>query len=124
MAVTILVIDDSEVAASAISEILTEAGFHVDSLHTPIGVTRRLLAGDVAAVIVDLMMPALRGDRLIALVRKRSQLADLPMILTSGNDLLEDDEKPPDDVEFLPKSELRHALVPTLKRMLAARSKR
>jgi len=80
----VLVIDDSAVARRAMVELLTQSGIKVVSLESPIGATREVMRSNVDVVVIDLMMPGLRGDRLAALFRENSRFAKLGLILVSG----------------------------------------
>jgi CheY-like chemotaxis protein len=65
-------------------ELLTENGIKVVTLESPIGATREVMRSNVDIVVIDLMMPGLRGDRLAALFRENPRLAKLGLILVSG----------------------------------------
>ena len=81
---TVLVIDDSQVARAKMSQLLTGAGIRVHTLPSPIGATRAILANNVDVVVVDVMMPGMRGDRLAALFRSNPRFDKLGVILVSG----------------------------------------
>ena len=81
---TVLVIDDSQVARAKMSQLLVDAGFRVHALPSPIGATRAILANNVNVVVVDVMMPGMRGDRLAALFRSNPRFRNLGVILVSG----------------------------------------
>src|SRR5688500_5361127 len=80
----ILVVDDDELAVAAISHVLTEAGCLVTCLATAIGVTQVVLSQNIEVVILDLQMPALRGDRLASMLRGNKRLRDVPVVLVSA----------------------------------------
>jgi CheY-like chemotaxis protein len=82
--IRVLVVDDDEFAVQAISQILTAAGCTVCSLATAIGVTQLVLQNDIDVVLLDLQMPALRGDRLAAMLRGNRKLKDIPVVLVSA----------------------------------------
>jgi CheY-like chemotaxis protein len=81
---TILVVDDSDLAREHMTTLLEEAGFRVIGLSSPIGSTRAILENEVRAVVVDVLMPGMRGDRLALLFRRNPRLKDLGVILVSG----------------------------------------
>ncbi len=83
-AAAVLVIDDSDVARRAMAELLTQNGIKVVTLASPIGATREVMRSNVDVVVIDLMMPGLRGDRLAVLFRENPRLAKLGLILVSG----------------------------------------
>lgn len=80
----ILVIDDEEISGHMLAGLLQDAGFAVTRLSSPLGATRMALREGFAAVVVDLNMPAMTGDRLVELFRANDRLRDLPIVLVSG----------------------------------------
>jgi PleD family two-component response regulator len=80
----VLVIDDSDVARAEMIRVLEQAGFRVMGLASPIGATRAILENGVRVVVIDIMMPGMRGDRLAALFRGNPRLRDLGVVLVSG----------------------------------------
>lgn len=81
---SVLVIDDSEIARNEMIRVLDNAGFRAVGIASPIGATRAILTHRADAVVIDLMMPGMRGDRLAALFRGNSRLKRLAVILVSG----------------------------------------
>ena len=116
----ILVIDDDEIALQAMSDLLEGAGYTVHALVSPIGATQVIAAHGIAAAVIDLNMPVMRGDRFISLVRSWDRIRDLPIVLVSG----EAPETIKQAVAHLPgvavvtKSHMAKLLVPTLERIL------
>jgi CheY-like chemotaxis protein len=82
---TVLVIDDHDVARDLMTRLLTDAGHKVHSQGTPIGATRTVVRHEVKVVVIDVEMPAIRGDRLVALFRANPRFAHLGLILVSGS---------------------------------------
>ncbi len=80
----VLVIDDNEVARELMTSLLTEAGHRVHSLSTPIGATRTIVREKVSVVVIDVEMPALRGDKLVSLFRNNPRFSKLGLVLVSG----------------------------------------
>ncbi len=80
----VLVIDDSDVARGEMIRVLEQVGFRVMGLASPIGATRAILENGVRVVVIDIMMPGMRGDRLAALFRGNPRLRDLGVVLVSG----------------------------------------
>ena len=66
------------------AQLLMDAGMRVHTLPSPIGATRAILANKVDVVVIDVMMPGMRGDRLAALFRSNPRFSKLGMILVSG----------------------------------------
>jgi CheY-like chemotaxis protein len=81
---SVLVIDDSEIARTEMVRVLEEAGLRAVGISSPIGATRAILTHRADAVVIDIMMPGMRGDRLAALFRGNHRLKDLAVILVSG----------------------------------------
>jgi len=80
----VLVIDDDEIAREYMCDVLRKAGFHVDDMPSSIGVTSRVTRDHYNVVVIDVMMPAIRGDKLATLLRKNPQLRNLGVVMVSG----------------------------------------
>jgi len=116
----ILVIDDSPTARAKICATLRGAGYEVVELGSAIGATRTVLREQVRAVVADVSMPGLTGDKLVAVLRRTPRLNGLPIVLVSG----ESDEelariRREEEVdEVIPKHALEQMLLPVLSRLL------
>jgi PleD family two-component response regulator len=86
---TVLVIDDSDIARASMSGLLEEAGLKVVELASPIGATRAIIRHQVSVVVVDVLMPGMRGDRLATLFRNNPRFERLGVVLVSGEDGVE-----------------------------------
>ena len=82
--IRVLVIDDDDIARLAMVELLAAAGHEVSDLPSPIGATQKLLQEQIDVVVLDVMMPSLRGDKLANLLRKNPRLQHLGVILVTG----------------------------------------
>ena len=82
--VRVLVIDDDDIARMAMVDLLESAGLEVSDLPSPIGATQKLLQEQIDVVVLDVMMPSLRGDKLANLLRKNPRLQHLGVILVTG----------------------------------------
>jgi CheY-like chemotaxis protein len=80
----VLVIDDSDIARSQIAQRLAEEGIEVHTLPSAIGATRAVLRNNIGLVLIDVLMPAMRGDRLAALFRKNARFSNIGLILVSS----------------------------------------
>jgi CheY-like chemotaxis protein len=67
-----------------IRELLEKAGYQVHCMVSPIGATQVIMTKQIQAVVVDLNMPVMHGDRFISLLRSWDKLRDIPTILISG----------------------------------------
>jgi CheY-like chemotaxis protein len=81
----VLVIDDSEIARADMVHRLSQAGFKVSSLASPIGATRVIVDQAIDVVVIDVQMPSIRGDRLAALFKGNQRFAALGVILVTGS---------------------------------------
>jgi DNA-binding NarL/FixJ family response regulator len=82
----VLVIDDSEIARDHIQRLLSEAGLRVLTMASPIGATRTVLNDNVDVVVIDVLMPGMRGDKLAALFKSNPRFRNLGVVLVSGED--------------------------------------
>lgn len=121
---SVLIIDDSPAARAAIAATLRIAGYCVFELASAIGATRMILRNNIAAVIVDLGMPGLSGDKLVGLLRSNPRLSQLVVIVVSGQDSAElqriANECPVDAV--LPKRDVNSRLIYLLDSLLRSSS--
>jgi two-component system phosphate regulon response regulator PhoB len=79
------VIDDDDVSRELQCSVLRAAGHHATELPTPIGATRLIQDLDIEAVVIDVLMPALSGDRLAKLLRNNPRFTALGVVLVSGD---------------------------------------
>jgi len=84
--VDVLIIDDSEVAGEAMAEVLRAAGMSATAISSPIGATQATLRREAQLVIVDMNMPSLQGDKLVALLRGVDRLAEVKLVLASAEE--------------------------------------
>lgn len=80
----VLVIDDDEIVLQAVADLLDRSGFQVYSMPSPIGATQAIVKNHIQAVVLDLNMPVMQGDRFVKLIRGWDRIRDLPVILLSG----------------------------------------
>jgi CheY-like chemotaxis protein len=80
----VLVIDDDDIPRSAMRELLESAGIVALELSSPIGATQVAINQGIDVVILDVMMPNLRGDMLAKLFRRNPRLRHVGVILVSG----------------------------------------
>ncbi len=114
---TVLVVDDDEASLLISRARLEDAGYTVVTRDESLGTVRAMadIAPDV--VLLDVMMPALSGDRLADVIKGRPGLADIPIIFHSSKQLsnlqtLADDKgalgaiaKTADDASFIAQFE-------------------
>lgn len=83
-AVRVVVIDDDDFEREFLVDLLRQAGFNVSALPSVFGVTNHLVQEQVQVVVLDVMMPTIRGDKLAALLRKSGALPNLRVVLVSS----------------------------------------
>lgn len=117
----VLVIDDDEVVLQAIRDVLEGAGYAVQCLVSPIGATQVIMSQQIRAVVVDLNMPVMHGDRFISLLRSWEKIREIPTVLISGagNETLESAARQLPGVATVSKQHLHRQLPETLARLLA-----
>lgn len=80
----VLLIDDSEVVRAAMRTQLEADGKLVWELPSAVGATRTALRHGVDLVLIDVVLPGTTGDRIVPIFRNHPQLADIAVILVSG----------------------------------------
>lgn len=85
----VLVIDDDDVAREFLCGTLRDAGHDVHDLPSAIGATRAIFDQNIEAVVLDVMMPSINGDKLARLLRQASKSKHLTIILVSSRPLTE-----------------------------------
>jgi CheY-like chemotaxis protein len=117
----VLVIDDDEIALEALREVVESAGFEAHCLSSPIGATHLIIAQGIEAVVVDLNMPVMSGDRFISLLRSWDRIRDLPAILISesSQDKLDGIAGILSEVHTVTKSNMRSGLPQALRHVFA-----
>jgi CheY-like chemotaxis protein len=68
----------------AIRDVLEGAGYQVHCLVSPIGASQVIMSQQIRAVVVDLNMPVMHGNRFITLLRSWDKIRDIPTVLISG----------------------------------------
>lgn len=69
---SVLIVDDDEVHLELMKRKLERYGFTVLAVSNPIGVTNKVRTMQPDVVLMDIGIPAIRGDRLLDLVRKKA----------------------------------------------------
>ena len=122
--IRVVIIDDDDFEREFVVDLLKTAGqFNVSSMSSVFGLTNHLINEHVEVVVLDVMMPSIRGDKLATLLRKSPALAKLGVVLISS---LPETELAPlmAEVEvdaFVPKANLRADLASVI-RTVAARA--
>jgi CheY-like chemotaxis protein len=80
----VLVIDDDDVARELASSTLRDAGNEVFELPSPIGATQIIIEQGIDAIVLDLFMPGMNGDKFAKLVRGHRGIGKVSIVLVSG----------------------------------------
>lgn len=80
----VLVIDDDDIAREIIVDVLAREGHNVSSLPSPIGATKHIVENQIEVVVLDVMMPSMRGDKLAALLGRNPKLKNLGVVLVTS----------------------------------------
>jgi CheY-like chemotaxis protein len=79
-----LVIDDDDIARELLVSILRDGGYDTFELPSPIGATQTIFNERIDIVVLDVMMPALSGDKLAKMLRSNPRLSTLAIVLVSS----------------------------------------
>ncbi|HEX2730904.1 MAG TPA: response regulator [Polyangiaceae bacterium] len=122
----ILVIDDDDIVREVMVDLLKREGHQVSGLPSPIGATKHILDGHVQVVVIDVMMPSMRGDKLAALLSRNPKLKNLGVVLVTGvpTSELESIAEEVNAAAVVEKSELHEQLLPAVWRAVKTRALR
>jgi two-component system, OmpR family, response regulator CpxR len=81
----ILVVDDDEELCQLLAQYLAPEGYDVEAVHDGIGGVDRAVSGDHAIVVLDVMLPDIRGFEVLRRVRGQSR-APVLMLTARGDD--------------------------------------
>jgi two-component system response regulator CpxR len=81
----LLVVDDDAELCQLLSEYLMPEGYDVEAVHSGIEGVERALSGDHALVVLDVMLPDVRGFEVLRQLRARSRMPVL-MLTARGNE--------------------------------------
>jgi DNA-binding response OmpR family regulator len=82
----LLVVDDDELAAKAVTRVLEKRGFTVLTAHGGRQALALLREHSVDVLVLDVMMPEMNGLEVCRELRKDARHSDLPVILLTGCD--------------------------------------
>ena len=81
----LLVVDDDAELCQLLSEYLMPEGYDVEAVHSGTEGVERALSGDHALVVLDVMLPDVRGFEVLRQLRARSRMPVL-MLTARGNE--------------------------------------
>jgi CheY-like chemotaxis protein len=82
----ILIVDDDPTHLACARELLEAEGYAVDVHETGFGATEKLIRTRPDLVLLDVNMPALSGEALASILRRRVHAAGVRVFLYSSND--------------------------------------
>ena len=82
----ILVVDDDTDQLDLVKRLLTRAGYVVAAVDSPFGATNEARRFKPDVVLLDVDMPAIRGDKLVRLLRANAAVAGMLIVLFSSTD--------------------------------------
>lgn len=82
----VLIIDDDEELARLFAVYLERDGFSVDSVHEGLEGIKLALTGDYSLIVLDIMLPDIKGTEILAKIRRESSIPVL-MFTAKGDDI-------------------------------------
>jgi two-component system, chemotaxis family, response regulator PixG len=86
---TIVIVDDSELTLDRVRSILENAGHRVVSVNSPFGTSAAIVREKPDLVLIDVAMPALSGDVLVSIARRRAGSEGTKIVLHSSRSAAE-----------------------------------
>jgi DNA-binding response OmpR family regulator len=86
----ILVVDDDQINNKMLSKKLEKRGFEVSQAYCGMDALEAVKKGGVDLILLDIMMPDLAGDEVLAELRKTYSAFELPIIMVTGKSETED----------------------------------
>jgi PAS domain S-box-containing protein len=117
-ALTVLIIDDEDLVRDVVARMIEDLGYAAVTARDGAAGLDMIERGPVDAVLVDMTMPNMSGDEVIAALRKK--YPNLPVVLCSGYDRAS--RGPVTADAYLPKPFRIEALERTLAKLLPLRS--
>ncbi len=117
----ILVVDDEDIIALLIAELLSELHYEVETVYNGRDAIAAVMRDPPDLLISDVMMPFASGLEVLEEMRKREQTRDIPVILMSA---AVDPRINDDQVMFIPKPFNIQSMVDAVSRTITARRQR
>jgi CheY-like chemotaxis protein len=80
----ILIVDDEKGVTMTLRRLLELAEFNIEEAHSGAEALRRLMQDTFDLVLLDYMMPDVRGDRVCEMIRNEERLKDLPIVMITA----------------------------------------
>ncbi len=82
----ILIVDDNEVELAVLRVVLEAEGFEVETLDTVFDLSITIKRDPPDLILLDIMMPALTGDRAATILKQHGFSRDIPVVLHSSKE--------------------------------------
>lgn len=82
----VLVVDDSEIVLDVMRMNLEDEGFEVETLQSAFQLRQAIKELQPDVILLDVKMPALRGDKAASILKQRSFSKHIPVLLHSDMD--------------------------------------
>jgi CheY-like chemotaxis protein len=105
MSKKILIVDDNELMIDVMTYILMNSGYEVISLTSGDNVFNNIKLNHPDLIILDAILPGMDGREICQLLKLNETTRDLPVIICSGDDTIEESLKQkgaPDDILHKP----------------------
>ncbi len=89
----ILIVEDDPANRELLRRMLEKAGWQVEEADNGQAALERIEAKRPSLVLLDLMMPRVDGFDLVARLRERADLRDIPVVIITAKDLTDDDRE-------------------------------
>ncbi len=100
----IVVLDDSQIALDQARGMLQEGGYEVVTTNSAIGFSMLLKREKPDLVLVDVTMPALRGDKLIEIVKRHQSSPPVGGVPKKGCMMVLHSDRPVEELDALARS--------------------
>jgi DNA-binding response OmpR family regulator len=80
----VLVVDDDPIVLEIVKEVLSEAGYRMDTRSQALGTAQWVAKEQPDFVLLDVKMPALSGSELTQLIRRKEATSQVAVILHSS----------------------------------------
>lgn len=85
----LLIVEDEVRLATLLAELLQRSGYSVEVIHDGTTALGTILTGDFDLVLLDLMLPGIGGDEVLARARRAGILTPVIMLTARDNDAVE-----------------------------------
>lgn len=83
---SVLIVDDARLTASALTDLLVQHGFRAQAVHQGEEALRRVQAGGVDLVLLDVELPGMDGLEILRRIRTEPEVEHLPVLMLSAHE--------------------------------------